>query len=144
MRQDERPQHIPLFQSLINNSPLPQRNIVSPITTFAGHHPSPSIATLLSFDDASPINATETQQEKALDVTSVMKMMDELHPNMQDLLRKSRMRMQESRHKRNLDNLWGGNFILVALDSFYKEEKLCLRWYGLGSSRRYWENMRFM
>lgn len=130
LRQDEWPQLLPIFQSAINNSPSPQRNNVAPITAFTGRPSSPPISTFLRNSDAVPVTVTGAQREKAINIQTIIKAMDELQPLVDQSVSQQRQRIRECRHKGELANFREGDYVLVARDTFHEGEKLCLRWRG--------------
>ena len=124
------PDLLPVFQSVINNSLSPQRNNIAPITAFTGQQPSPPILTFLRSETATPITISIAQREKTLNVDSLVSFMDKLHPLIQSSLSENRRRIRDASSNGKLPNFIEGDFVLVARDEFFEDEKLCLRWRG--------------
>lgn len=129
-RHDEWPQLVPLFQSALNNAPSPQRKNVAPITAFTGRPSSPPIATMLRSSDSAPVTMSETQLERAMNVSTLVTAMDALHPVVDASLHVHRNRARNTRSKGQLANFSEGDYVLVAREQFFEGEKLCLRWRG--------------
>lgn len=127
---EEWPQLPPIFQSAINNSPSPARNNIAPITAFTGAAPSRPIDTFIRTTDSSVVTLTDIQRERALHVDSLIKYMDQLHPMIHSQLQKNRSQSRSVRSRGELANFTEGDYVLVAREDFFENEKLCLRWRG--------------
>lgn len=127
---DEWPQLLPIFQSAINNSPSPARSNIAPITAFTGAPPSRPIDTFMRAIDSTPVTLTEAQTERELNINSLIAHMDNLHPLIHQQLQKDRSRSRSVRSRGELANFTDGDYVLVAREDFFKNEKLCLRWRG--------------
>lgn len=130
LRPDQWPDLIPVFQSVLNQSPSPQRNNVAPITAFTGLPPTPPIATFMSSDTARPVTIAEVIQRRALDVHALQERMQALRPVVESSLQANRARARTAAERGELANFTEGDYVLVARDEFHAGEKLCLRWRG--------------
>lgn len=115
------------FVSSITSSPSPQDSNVSHITALTGRQCSPPITAFLRSDDTSQFISTEVNQETKLNITLIIKMTDDLHAVVQNLLLDNCKQMQDYRNRNELPNFCEEEFVLTASDTFYMEEKRCLR-----------------
>ena len=130
MDKKEWPDLIPIVQSVLNNSPSPQRGNVCPITAFMGREPTPPIRTFLRNATVKTVTLSEAQAESALNVKELLLLCDELHPRVQSSLESHRRQARESASRGTLPNFSEGDYVLVARSDFHAGEKLCLRWRG--------------
>lgn len=128
MRHDDWPQLVPLFQSALNNAPSPERNNVAPFTAFTGRSASTPVSTFLRSSDFQYVSLSEAQLESVLNVSMLIKYMDELHPLIYQNMQKEPGRNRQARIQGKLANFREGDYVLVARDAFSKRENLCFRW----------------
>lgn len=76
----EWPQLTSLVQIAINKSPSPEPNNVTAIIAFTGHPPSKPVSTFLQSHTSGSITISDAQCECAVDIDSMIKDMDHLHP----------------------------------------------------------------
>lgn len=127
---NEWPQLLPIFQSVINNSPSPVRNNIAPITAFTGAPTSRPIDTFIRTTDSSVVTITDLLRERTVNVDNLISHMDQLHPVIQLQLQQQRAQSRSVRSRGELANFTEGDFVLVAREEFFENEKLCLRWRG--------------
>lgn len=130
MDNNEWPDLIPIVQSVLDNSPSPQRGNVFPCTAFQGHEPTPPVCTFLRTGTTTPVTVSEAQLESNLNVEKLIKFCAKLHPRVNATLTKNRLQAREHASRGHLSNFEEGDYVLVARPEFHAGEKLCLRWRG--------------
>lgn len=130
LRFEEWPDLFPLIQSVINNSPSPQRGNVALVKAFHGAEPTPPISNFYRTAGASVVTLTELQREKSTNVAVLVQKIEELLSAVQKSLEKHRKAGRASTSRDSLPNFVIGDYVLVARSEFYAGEKLALRWRG--------------
>ena len=130
MENKEWPDLIPIVQSVLNNSPSPQRGNVCPITAFQGREPTPPVCTFIRTATTTPVTVTEAQLESKLNIEKLIEFCAELHPRVNATLTTNRKKAREHASRGCLPNFENGDYVLVARSDFHAGEKLCLRWRG--------------
>lgn len=128
MRASDWPDILPIFTSVLNNSPSSSRSNVCPVTAFLGRKPTPPIKTFLRLLTVNPVTLTDVQMERSFHVEDLIKTCDEIHPLVQISLAKSRAQSGKSASRGKLSNFEEGDFVLVARDEYGAGDKLLLRW----------------
>ena len=126
----EWPDLLPVVQSVLNNSPSPQRGNVAPITAYLGREPTPPIRTFLRSRNTKVVTIEEATQERLLSISTLKDRIAELHPFVQDMVRSMRERQRLATSKGQLPNFIEGDYVLMAREEFFAGEKLALRWRG--------------
>lgn len=88
----EWPDLLPIVQSMLNNTPCPQRGNISPITSFLGSEPSTPVSTFIRTSTTKPVTVMELQQERVLNIDDLLKRCADLHLILQTQLFKPRSR----------------------------------------------------
>jgi transposase InsO family protein len=127
---NEWPDILPLVQSVLNNSPSPQRQNIAPLTAFTGNLPTPPISTFVRSSTATPVTLSDAQKERLQNINALKDRITELRPLVQESLRVQREKGRAAASRGALANFLEGDFVLVARDDFSAGEKLALRWRG--------------
>ena len=126
----EWPDLVPIMQSVLNNSPSPQRGNVAPITAMTGLEPKPPIKTFLRSTTTKPVSLTDAQYERLRNIKDLCEAVDKLHPMVQASVQKNRKKHRQAASRGELPNFIEGDFVLLAREDFHAGEKLALRWRG--------------
>lgn len=70
---------LPIFTSVLNNSPSPLRGNVCPVTASLGRKPTPPIKTFLCTSTVRPVTLTNAQMELKFIVEDLINICDEIH-----------------------------------------------------------------
>lgn len=103
---------------------------MAPFTALDGRYASTPIFTFLRNSDAQLVTVTISQRKNAINIQTIIKTMDELHPLVDQCVSKQRLRNRSCRNKGELATLRKGDYVLFARETFHEGEKLCLRWRG--------------
>lgn len=128
---DQWPDFIPLFQSVLNQSSFLQRNNIASLTAFTGLSPTRPISTFMSSQTSRSMSVNEITMERCVEIKKLQKTMAMLHSIMKHILTANRARARANAAQGVPANSSEGNFVLVARDTFQKNENLCLHWRGL-------------
>lgn len=121
---------LPIFQSVLNNFPSPQRVNVSLITALVGSKPTPPINTFIQSCTVSTIALSNLQFQRAFNISSLQNLCETLGGTIQS---KSTL---ETNRKQSRDlaavvvstNLSEGDFSLIVPSDFHAGVKLALHW----------------
>ena len=127
---EEWPDLLPVVQGALNNAPSPQRGNISPITCFLGRDPTPPIGTFLRTKNTEMVLLEDIDRERMLNVSLLKRRVSELHPMFGMELEANRRRKRQAASRGELPNFTEGDFVLVAREDFFADEKLALRWRG--------------
>lgn len=127
-RPNQWPDLIPLFLSVINQSPSSQRGNFAPMTAFTGLSPIPAISTFKGSDSARYVTALEVVAQPTVNVQEIQARMDALHRVVKKTLSNSRERSPAVVARGELANFTEGDYVLVARNDFHKKEKLYVLW----------------
>lgn len=130
LSQEDWPDLLTLVQSVINNSPSPQRGNVCPITAFTGHESTPTIKTFIQSISMKAINSDDIHLERLSNITKLLEQHEFSRRGVQKELEENRSRIRKIMSRGRLPSFTEGHFVLVARSEFSKGEKLCLRWRG--------------
>lgn len=126
--------HIPKYHQ-INNAPPAARNYVASITAFTGAQPFRPISTFIrnvdstSFIrnfDSTAVTLTTLQIERIFNIDSLMTHIHELLSLIDQQLQQKQSISRSLRSRGELTNFMDGDYVLVAREDFFKNEKLCL------------------
>ena len=95
-----------------------------------GTEPTPPISTFLRTRTVTPITVSEAQREWLLSVQKLKDRIGEMHPVVQETVRKNREKARRAASRGSLPNFTEGDYVLVAREDFFAGEKLALRWRG--------------
>lgn len=129
MSQADRPRLITMIQSVIINATSPQKKNVAPVTDYTGSPPSTPISTFLRTEEFVPITMRDAPRERTFSVTVPIARMEGIHPFVNTSVAHNQVRMQNCRHKGELQNFENGDYVLVARYHFHKGERRCFRWH---------------
>lgn len=107
-----------LVQSALNNALYPSRGNIAPLTAFTGMKHTPPISTFLLTETVKPVTVTELQRQRCFNVNSLVKIMKELHPVVQDTVRLNRKQSLFTAARGILLNFTDGYFVLVSREEF--------------------------
>lgn len=127
LRVDSWPDLIQIIQSVTNHSPSPQRNNIAPVSGFTGLSPSTPINTFIRSDTSALVRVNEAQIERSSNTSNLISHMEKLHPIIHDAVIENQKRAREHLSKGRLSNFSEGDYVLVARNEFFEDEKLCLR-----------------
>ena len=126
----EWPDLVQVVQSVLNNSPSPQRRDIAPVTVFTGLPAKTPVTTFLRSSTQKIMSVQQAQHESALNLGKTKQLLDELHPVVANTLAANRARARKSAERGELPRFAKGDFVLVAREDFFHGEKLALRWRG--------------
>lgn len=130
MRTDEWPDLLPVVQSVINNSPSPQRHNIPPVTAFTGMPATPPISTFYRSVTATSVTPDAVQSGRLANIMHLQDALNLLHPVVQNSLQTQRKCIRDAMSRGDKPNFSEGDYVLVARDAFTAGEKLSLRWRG--------------
>jgi Integrase core domain/Integrase zinc binding domain len=121
-----------LVQSILNNSPSPQRGDLAPITTFTGRPPDSPLQSLVFTLADKTLSLSAIRSQQLLNIERLRSTVDAIHRQAKDTASahraSSRAHLQHS--QATPANFDIGDFVLIAKREFRGGEKLSLRWRG--------------
>jgi hypothetical protein len=133
LRPAEWPKVHRIVQSVLNNSPSPQRGNIAPITAFTGLPPDSPLLALVSIDVQEVHSLSLIQARQAMNIAALRLSLDEIHKCCTDVVAGRRSKARERQHARpgvSVPNFDVGDFVLVAQRATQSIHKLSLRWRG--------------
>lgn len=141
MDANEWPGLVPVLQSALNNAPSPQRKNYAPVTIFTCMTPSSPVSVFLLAFNGDIMSISDAQRERTLNIDGMQRVLNEMHPLVEQSLMKNRELARAAQSRGQLPNFAIGDFVLIAKDTFKSGEKLSLRWSGprriVGASRNH-------
>ena len=101
-----------------------------PITAFNGLQPTPPIRRFYGSSTCRPVSLNDLQQQRALNVESLVKHMAHILPFIHKSVTRNRKQARVTDNHGLLPNFNVGDYVLVARSEFFAGEKLGLRWRG--------------
>jgi len=95
MDNKEWPDLIPMVQSVLNNSPSPQRGNVFPCMAFMGRDPTPPVCTFLRSATATPVTVSQAIRESQMNTEELVTICGDLHPRVHQTLARNRKLSRE-------------------------------------------------
>lgn len=121
---------LPIVQSVLNNSPSPQRENIFPIKAFTGSDPSTPMSTFERTETSTTVTIYDVQRESAFNTDGFIARRNELHPVVANSLLKNREYNRKAAAPGVLPNFTERDLVLVAPSGFGVGEKLSLCWRG--------------
>lgn len=128
LRSAEWPDILPLIQSVLNNSPPPQRAGIFPLKAITGLEPTTPIGTLYRSSVASTVTLENLTLERAINMERLSKVGSEIRPFVQRAQNDNRERKSSQFGKRQVPNFTEGDFVLVARKVFFAGKTASLHW----------------
>lgn len=119
-----------IVQSALTNTRSRHRGNHAPTTSFTGLPPSAPIQIFIRPDSGTRTIAKDIPIKRCLDIEQVQQQFNDLHPVISNVLAANRKRSRDAAEREHLANFTERNFVLLARETFYIGEKLCLRWQG--------------
>jgi hypothetical protein len=133
LRPTEWPHVHRIVQSVLNNSPSPQRGNVAPITAFTGLPPDSPLLSVVAAGTPEPLTLSDIQARQAMNITELRATLDAVHKRCSDAAASRRRHARDSQLVRkgvSPPNFDIGDFVLVAQRDSQSVNKLSLRWRG--------------
>lgn len=121
---------MPIVQSILKRSPYTVRKNLAPVTIFLGMDPTSPLSSLKRSKTCSVTDNSAEMKEIEQNMTSTKEIIKELLPIIKDELQLNRKLSREAASRGIPAKFTEGDFVLVALEEFFKGEKLALRWRG--------------
>lgn len=127
-RSERWPDFVPIFQSVLNNSPSPQHENVCPIMTFTGRQATFPVKTFLRSTIAKTVTLPEAQGESSKNVEELIKICADLHLRLRCSLAMNQKQGRKAGSRGQLPNFVEDDYVLMARSDFHAGELLCHRW----------------
>lgn len=119
MDHKEKPDPIPIVQSVLTESPSHHRGNVCPVTAFMESNCALPIKHFIRSGTVKQMTLTDLQVGSAFNVEKLLKLRDELEPPFQSSLTEHHKQARNSRSRGRLPNFTEGDHVLIAGYNFY-------------------------
>jgi hypothetical protein len=132
LRFDQWPAVSRIVQSVLNNSPSPQRGDIAPLTAFTGRAPDSPLQSLVCIAATQTLPLDTIKARQLVHIEELRSSVDAIHRRAHESATTHRVasRTQQNKSTATPANFDIGEFVLVAKREFRGGEKLSLRWRG--------------
>ena len=132
LRPDQWPSVSRIVQSVLNNSPSPQRGNIAPLTAFTGRSPDSPLQSLVCVAADQTLPLSEIKSRQLMNIKELRSSVDAIHrrAHASASAHRASSRARQNTSQATFANFDIGDFVLVAKREFRGGEKLSLRWRG--------------
>ena len=132
LRPDQWPSVSRIVQSVLNNSPSPQRGNIAPLTAFTGRSPDSPLQSLVCVAADQTLPLSEIKARQIMNIKELRSSVDAIHrrAHASASAHRASSRARQNTSQATVANFDIGDFVLVAKREFRGGEKLSLRWRG--------------